>query len=571
MAITPEVLVAPVQANATPRALRPKVVALSDNRFLVAFSTETGSSSGRYRIHGQVFDYDGNRIGSQLLFPFDFISGGEKKEIDEERFSISTMGNGKVVIGTEMRHFTAEISTRTFRIDEAGTIQSMGDQFKLFSNQGTGPSNPEVIGFGENRYRFIYAFLGRIRGTLKIGGFNGGTLLREKRITQYTSHANTTIDADVLTNGNLIVLVDPDGDGRRRGQLHLYLLQQDGTTIRDIIGGSEDGRTFHAKVIALTGGGFVIAFAENDGGDINIVYRVYKQNGDPLTTNLGAGIDTNGTGDNNNNEPAIVPLPDGGFILFYDKDRGLSEFRGRRYNAAGSPIGGDFRVAAERSAQPDAALLEDGRVAVAYHVSGSEIVKVAILNGMPEVIRGTDAADTLLGTDDDDVILGFGGDDTLSGRDGFDQLDGGAGDDVVTGGGGADIVRGGPGADTLFGFSGNDFLEGGTGNDVLDGGQGADRFIFVDDDGVNEIRDFDASPTGDRIDLRAVSRINSFADLRALYLNQTNALVSVAPGGEVVTTQAEELGDVVIDDGVGLRIILKGIDIADLTASNFIF
>lgn len=571
MTTTPEILVAPVQANSSAGALRPKVVTLKNKRFLVAFSTETGSSSGRYRIHGQVFDYDGNRIGSQLLFPFDFILGGEKKEIDEERFSMSTMGNGNVVIGAEMRHFTAEISTRQFRIDEAGAIQSMGDQFKLFSNQGSGPSNPEVVGFGENRYRFIYAFLGRLTGTLRIGGFNGGTLLREKRITRYASHVNTTIDADVLANGNLIVLVDPDGDGRCRGQLHLYLLQQNGTTIREIIGGSEDGRTFHAKVAALTGGGFVIAFAENDGGDINIVYRVYKENGDPLTTNLDAGIDANGTGDNNNNEPAIVPLPDGGFIFFYDKDRGLSEFRGRRYHAAGIPMGDDFRVSAERSAQPDAALLEDGRLAIAYKVSGSEIIKVAILNGMPEVIRGTDAADTLLGTNEADVILGLGGDDTISGRDGNDRLDGGEGDDVITGGGGNDIVRGGPGADTLFGFSGNDFLEGGTGNDVLDGGQGSDRFIFVDGDGVNEIRDFDPSPTGDKIDLRAVSRINSFADLQALHLNQIGAKVRVAPDGEVVTTPAQELCDVVIDDGAGMRIILKGINMADLTASNFIF
>jgi Ca2+-binding RTX toxin-like protein len=50
------------------------------------------------------------------------------------------------------------------------------------------------------------------------------------------------------------------------------------------------------------------------------------------------------------------------------------------------------------------------------------------------------------------------------------------------------------------------------GDDILTGGAGADLFVFADGDGADVITDFG---DGDRIDLRAVSSIDDFADLQA--------------------------------------------------------
>ncbi len=68
----------------------------------------------------------------------------------------------------------------------------------------------------------------------------------------------------------------------------------------------------------------------------------------------------------------------------------------------------------------------------------------------PDVIEGTNGANTLTGTQQDDVIRGLGGKDTLIGRNGDDKLEGGSGNDRL---------RGGDGADELIGGTGNDRAE----------------------------------------------------------------------------------------------------------------
>lgn len=61
---------------------------------------------------------------------------------------------------------------------------------------------------------------------------------------------------------------------------------------------------------------------------------------------------------------------------------------------------------------------------------------------------------------------------------------------------GDDKMIGQRGADQLFGGPGDDLVHGGHGNDVLSGGPGADIFRLFDNDGRNEIIDFEG---GDRI------------------------------------------------------------------------
>jgi serralysin len=111
----------------------------------------------------------------------------------------------------------------------------------------------------------------------------------------------------------------------------------------------------------------------------------------------------------------------------------------------------------------------------------------------------------------DDVSIAFGtiienatggtSGDTLRGNNGKNYLDGGAGgdrifgekgDDILHGFSGQDTLFGGRGSDKLYGGSGNDKLLGGKGDDILHGGRGIDTFIFIEGDGQDIIRDFNA-------------------------------------------------------------------------------
>lgn len=98
------------------------------------------------------------------------------------------------------------------------------------------------------------------------------------------------------------------------------------------------------------------------------------------------------------------------------------------------------------------------------------------------IIKGTNAADSIVGTDELDRLYGFGGNDLLLGSGEHDRLFGGRGDDILRAAG-ASYLYGGAGNDSLFGNTGNDALYGGAGddrlfgeagNDLLVGGNGAD-------------------------------------------------------------------------------------------------
>jgi Ca2+-binding RTX toxin-like protein len=81
--------------------------------------------------------------------------------------------------------------------------------------------------------------------------------------------------------------------------------------------------------------------------------------------------------------------------------------------------------------------------------------------------RGTRRADTLRGTPDSDRLLGLRGNDTLLGLAGDDCLLGGPGNDVLRGGAGDDELAGGAGRDTLRGGSGRDTFNAGPGDDTI--------------------------------------------------------------------------------------------------------
>ena len=136
-----------------------------------------------------------------------------------------------------------------------------------------------------------------------------------------------------------------------------------------------------------------------------------------------------------------------------------------------------------------------------------------------------------------------------------DTINGTAANNVLNGGAGNDTLIGGAGNDTLIGGTGNDLIMGGMGNDILTGGTGQDTFVFGTYEGKDIITDFQA--TGTDFDLLKVNTrltgIDSFAEfMDSGYVQQSGA-------------------DVVVYHGKGDMVTLKGVDLADLSASNFLF
>lgn len=180
--------------------------------------------------------------------------------------------------------------------------------------------------------------------------------------------------------------------------------------------------------------------------------------------------------------------------------------------------------------------------------------------------QGTDGDDTLTlisqgslqGLAGDDQLRGSAGNDTLNGGAdddliragaGGDRLIGGTGNDKMIGGLGNDLLQGGSGDDTLNGAAGNDTLQGGAGRDVLAGRGGADTFEF--NTGRAVVTDF-ASDSGDVLDLETATGIDGFADLTAHHLRQVGS-------------------HTLITDANGDQMVLRNIDISDLSPDDFMF
>ncbi|MEO0773302.1 MAG: hypothetical protein AAFZ04_08985 [Pseudomonadota bacterium] len=135
---------------------------------------------------------------------------------------------------------------------------------------------------------------------------------------------------------------------------------------------------------------------------------------------------------------------------------------------------------------------------------------------------------------------------TVDSRAGLDKIVAGAQGDE-----GNNVMTGGDQAELLVALGGNDTLNGGGGDDVLAGGAGSDTFVFVDGFDNDIIADFGQLNDNEKIDLSGVSAITDYNDLVNNHLSVVDGVVTITAGADSIT--------------------LKGVDIVNLDANDFIF
>ncbi|MBL1434935.1 MAG: hypothetical protein COB08_001875 [Rhodobacteraceae bacterium] len=182
-----------------------------------------------------------------------------------------------------------------------------------------------------------------------------------------------------------------------------------------------------------------------------------------------------------------------------------------------------------------------------------------------DFIGGGDGNDTLIDNYGANTLRGGMGNDTLTVGNGSagSTLKGGAGDDVITSGGGSDFLYGGSGHDKLIGGRGNDELYGNRGRDVLNGGEGADLI-----DGGRGHDTLTGGRGNDVFVFRALDKgrdvITDFEDgsdmIEILGLSYADLVFTSVASGTLITSEA-----------MAGQIMLEGVDITTLDASDFIF
>lgn len=516
------------QVNATTAddQLDPKIIQLANGNILVSWTstnnTGVGSPTGRDVI-GQIFDPLGNPVGAEFRLNIGF-------NVDDEQAGeiVATANGGFIVVYMDIDAAGSQ-SVRLGEFDSAGAALA-SNQTVLGDTAGDpGFGNPVVAASSATSVLIVYerttAGVSTVVG--KIYNPSTDTYSAEISLLAFPG-GDTTPAVTVLSNGNYVVVARNTANDT---SIAYRIVDAAGVNVlgaTQVTGTSTD--TFNDReptVTTLAGGGFVIAWTNTDTNDIDVVFRVYNAAGAQIGSNQVSGVGST----DNNNEPVVVGLADGTFVIIYDNDAAPNRLEVERFSATGAFLG-NFVITAEAATTPSAVSLADGRFAVVWQSLVNNEIQMEILDtrdavNSPGVYTpdqrqiGTIGADVFTAANNVEIVNGWDGNDIITAVDinGVQQYFGGEGNDVIfavgvindeawNGENGNDTIdwssvnqsgivfnlaagtatlgastetmlnfenlAGTLLADTIIGTSGDNTLSGNEGNDVLVGGLGND-------------------------------------------------------------------------------------------------
>jgi len=234
------------------------------------------------------------------------------------------------------------------------------------------------------------------------------------------------------------------------------------TAARPIAAGSQQ------HVVALQGGGFIVAWVSTTGGDAQLIGRVFTVGaaGGAWTAGPLIVLDTLDGDSNSITDFKISTLETDGFSVSWTAaDSGTQGIFSRTFTSGGianEAAATVFHAPGDTTGLSTAGIIGDRYVAVYQHNAndGGDIgarILDSRFNDVGNAITINGPGITLVGDPDfatrgrvvPDILVGTVGQDNLDGRQSDDILDGGLGDDVIVAGLGNDTIDGGGGNDTL--------------------------------------------------------------------------------------------------------------------------
>lgn len=410
-------------------------------------------------IIGQLYNAEGVKIGAE------FQANTNNFLDDEGDFTAAALPNGNFVIayedtnasGTSIRF---EIKGPTGSVVSAGTIKLDPGVDILGAPSVTANTDGSFLVAYQSRDQDTSAGLSTFGVIVDNTGTAGAPfpLLSDSLTNDSTL---LQVDTATLTNGNYVIVSrDPGADDA----LLMRIINSTGGNVlafTQVANTATNGETdSDPTVTALSGGGFVVAWANTDVNDTDTEFQIFTAAG----ATVGGVITVNGASATDaNNEAELIGLSDGGFVVVYDDDE-ADAIKMQRYSAAGALVGTEVTVnSVDGETTPTVTLSDDGRLLVAWNRNsgGDADIEFAIYDSRENLIDGDGTSETITSRQDGATVNGNGGNDTLLGQDS------------------ADTLSGGSGADSILGRDGNDLIEGGLNNDTMDGGDGDDTIFAM--------------------------------------------------------------------------------------------
>ncbi|WP_135507144.1 beta strand repeat-containing protein [Roseovarius aestuariivivens] len=545
MPLTPEFWLPKFTANITTTAAQfePRITQLTNGNILVAWTstddTGVGAAPGT-DIIGQLYDAYGTAIGSETRLNSGFISDNERN------FDIAALDNGGFVVVYEDENGS---SVNQALIASEWTTTSTGFGTATDRTIATSPDagdivrTPTVTSASDGSYTVGYEQFDSSMSENNLLFVNvdaSGTVGTVQTAIPGSGSASSEVDSARLTNGDVVFVYDLDLAGADAAIAYSVRNPVTGATPAGaafVANTDSNGDTdLSASVVALTGGGFVIAWQNTDAADTDIEMQRFDNSGVAQGSIINVDI---GNSTDINTEVELVALADGGWLVLWDDDEtgGLAG-RGERYSATGALVGSQFVFDSANADHTEAVLLDDGRVALVWN-DGEIHSAILDTRDNANTVLGPSGLQT--GTIGDDVFTADSSATVVNAWDGIDTVTAngtskeyrlGEGDDrmnVVSvidadsynGGGGTDTIDwslvgqaggifdlaggtatdgfgvveemtefenliGTDNSDVVVGTVGANSLEGGNGNDTLFGDAGQDTILGGNDNDLIE-------------------------------------------------------------------------------------
>ena len=350
----------------------PDIIQLANGNIVVSWTTSDagglGSPNGN-ETFAQIYDPLGNRIGGEIRLNNASTSG------DEQNADMTALpGGGFIVVYHDLDNPSSGGGSN-IRLEEydANGVQ-VTESALVVSDSGAGGDpnyrNPVVAASSDTSVLIVYEEVTAGVSNIVAKTYNPSTDTYSGQISLIAfAGGNTDADVAVLSNGNYVITSRNLSADTFIGYRIVNSAGVNVLAATRVTGTNTNGEVeSEATVTALTGGGFVIAFTNTDATDTDIAFRVYNAAG----TETAAGFAGSLGGTENNNESKVVALADGSFVIAWDNDAVLG-VDVQHFSAAGAALGAIFNVSANNADSISGIGLADGRFALVWDVSGSEI------------------------------------------------------------------------------------------------------------------------------------------------------------------------------------------------------
>ena len=345
----------------------PSVTALSDGGFVVTWQSHD-QDGDRDGVYGQRYDSTGSPTGSE--FQINTFTTGEQ----EDPAVAGLADGGFVAIWRSGGQDGDNWGVYGQRYDSAGS--PTGSEFQVNTTTTNEQKDPSVAALGDGGFVVTWESKDQDGDNWGIYGqrydSSGAATGSEFQVNTTTADEQRAPSVAVLDDGGFVVTWESkDQDGDSWG---IYGQRYDS-------GGAATGSEFRINttttneqkdpwVAGLDDGGFVVTWQskDQDGDNWGIYGQRYDSAGDPVEFKFQVNQETSGE----QQDAKVSALADGGFIVTWqskDQDGDNWGVYGRRFNADGDPLGNEFQINTTTAGEQKSivtATLADGGLAAAW-------------------------------------------------------------------------------------------------------------------------------------------------------------------------------------------------------------